>query len=244
MPDDSRPLRLDQILSRYGYCSRSEARPWLRAGRVTVDGASVRDPSHRTLPSRVRINGEAVEHPGGILALYHKPAGLVCSHDPREGPSVYDRLPARWLQRNPPVHSVGRLDKDATGLLLLTDSGELIHRWTSPRHHVAKIYEVTVDRDLDPDWIPRFAAGTLMLDGEDAPCLPARLEILGPREARLELTEGRYHQVKRMFASQGAYVIRLHRTRFGAYELGDLPPDEWRVLPPPSIASSPIMAPE
>ncbi|MBN8248255.1 MAG: rRNA pseudouridine synthase [Verrucomicrobia bacterium] len=225
MPDSL--LRLDQLLSRFGFCSRSEARHWLRAGRVTVDGQSVADPSRRVAVATVRVDGAPVEFPGGILALFHKPAAVVCSHDEGEGRRVYDLLPERWSRRNPPVQSVGRLDKDATGLLVLTDIGDWIHRWTSPRHHVPKLYEVTVDADLDPACVERFASGTLRLDGESAPCLPARLEILSAREARIEITEGRYHQVKRMFASQGAHVVRLHRTRFGPFELGALAEGEW-----------------
>lgn len=234
MSATSRPLRLDQLLSRFGYCSRSEARVWLRQGRVRVGGVPALDPGQRVRTEEVLIDLEPVENPGGLLALYHKPAGLVCSHEADEGPSIYDALPSRWLRRNPPVTSVGRLDKDTTGLLLLTDDGDWVHRWTSPRHETPKVYEVTVDRDLDPSSVGVFASGTLRLDGESSPCHPARLEILSPREARVELTEGRYHQVKRMFASQGSRVIHLHRTRFGPFELGGLPEGGWRLVPPPA----------
>lgn len=229
----SRPLRLDQLLSRFGYCSRSEARIWLRQGRVRVKGVPASDPAQRAHPHEVLIDQSPVDHPGPLLALFHKPSGCVCTHETREGPVIYDHLPARWLRRNPPVTSVGRLDKDTTGLLLLTDDGGLVHRWTSPRHEVAKVYEVTVDADLDPAWVATFASGTLQLESETSPCLPARLEIVSPREARLELTEGRYHQVKRMFASVGAHVVRLHRTRFGPFTLDNLPLGQWRLVEPP-----------
>ncbi len=224
------PRRLDQILSRYGYCSRSEARAWIRAGRVTVDGQPAQSPDEKAAVEKVRVDGGAVECPEGILALLHKPAGFVCSHDAGEGPTIYDLLPPRWLARNPPVTSIGRLDKDTTGVLIVTDIGELVQRWTSPKHKVAKIYDVIVDRDLDPKLIGVFASGSLVLHGEKKPCLPAKLEIIGPREARLELHEGLYHQVKRMFASQGWHVEKLHRSRFGDHELGDLKPGEWRLL--------------
>jgi len=116
-------------------------------------------------------------------------------------------------------------------VLLLTDQGDLVQRWTSPKHKVPKVYDVMVDRDLTPELGPLFAAGTLMLEDEEKPCLPARLEIISVREARLELTEGRYHQVKRMFATQGFAVTHLHRSRFGAIELGDLAVGQWRALP-------------
>jgi len=201
---------------------------------VSVAGETAADPSRRVHIASVLVDGAPVEFPDGLLVLFHKPAGVVCSHEVGEGPRVYDLLPDRWNHRNPPVSSVGRLDKDATGLLVLTDAGDWIHRWTSPRHHVPKRYEVAVDSDLNPVCVERFASGTLLLDGESEPCRPAHLEILGPREARIELTEGRYHQVKRMFGSQGARVVRLHRTHFGPFALEDLPEGHWRAVPFPS----------
>lgn len=229
------PLRrLDQILSSYGYCSRSEARGWLRGGRVTVSGEVAEKPEAKADPSMVLIDGQPIEAPEGLLAIYHKPAGLVCSRDEREGPSIYGALPARWSQRNPPVTSIGRLDKDTTGLLFITDIGDLVQRWTSPKHKVPKIYEVTVDHDLPPGIVELFAAGTLQLEDEDKPCLPAKLEILGAREARLELIEGKFHQVKRMFGSQGCTVVRLHRSRFGDFDLNGLAEGEWRLIDPPA----------
>jgi 16S rRNA pseudouridine516 synthase len=188
------------------------------------------------------VDGAPVECPQGILVLLHKPAGCVCSHDLREGPSVYDLLPAQWLRRNPPITTVGRLDKDTTGVLLITDQGPLVQRWTSPKHKLPKLYEVTVDADLHPELVDIFAAGTLMLEDEDKPCLPAKLEILGTRTARIELIEGRYHQVKRMFASQGCTVTRLHRSRFGEFELGELAPGQWRHASA-DLADSPSGAP-
>lgn len=228
-----KPRRLDQILSRYGYCSRSGAAAWIREGRVSVRGAPVAANDARALPSEVLIDGQPIESPDGLLAMFHKPSGCVCSHAERDGPTIYELLPERWMLRHPPVTSVGRLDRDTTGLLLLTDNGALVQRWTSPRHKVPKVYEVTVDADLRPDLIALFASGSVLLDGETKPCLPAKLEIVSPREARLELIEGRFHQVKRMFASQGLNVTRLHRSRFGQFELGDLPPGQWRLLPLP-----------
>lgn len=223
-------MRIDALLSRYGYCSRSEARSWVKAGRVSAGGAPVRNTAEKADPANVRIDGEPVEHPNGILALLHKPAGYICSHDAAEGPSIYDLLPPRWLQRNPAVTTIGRLDKDTTGVLLITDDGERVHRWTSPRHKMPKVYEVTVDADIPAGLPELFASGTLLLEGEQKPCLPAKVEILGPREARLEIIEGRYHQVKRMFASQGCSVTRLHRSAFGDFRVDDLAPGNWRIV--------------
>lgn len=223
--------RLDQLLSNLGYCSRREARAWIDAGRVTVRGVPADDSGAKAAAADVRVDGEPLDHPDGLLLLLHKPTGLVCSHDPREGPSVYDLLPARWRARNPQVTSIGRLDKETSGLLFLTDQTALVHRLTSPKHKVPKTYLATVDRDLDPALVARFASGTILLEGESAPCTPAALRLLDARTAELTLTEGKYHQVRRMFASQGWTVLALHRPRFGELTLGDLPPGQWRELP-------------
>ena len=223
--------RLDQLLANLGYCSRREARAWIDGGRVTVDGLPAGDPGQKAAPASVRADGEPLDHPAGLLLLFHKPGGLVCSHGDREGPNIYSALPERWRRRNPPVTSIGRLDKDTSGLLLLTDQSPLVHRLTSPKHKVPKVYRATVDRDLSPDLVPLFAGGTLMLAGETVPCAPATLMLLSAREAELTLTEGRFHQVRRMFSASGANVLTLHRACFGELELGDLPAGQWRELP-------------
>lgn len=228
-------FRIDQMLSRHGYCSRGESRGWLKAGRVRIGDLIAKDPSEKVLLADLRIDGEPVDHPEGILVMLHKPAGLVCSRDEREGANVFSLLPERWSRRNPPITSVGRLDKETTGLLLITDRGELVQRWTSPRHKVTKRYEVLVDEDLTPELIPLFASGTLRLPDESDPCLPATLTLTGTRTASLDLIEGRYHQVRRMFASQGFRVESLHRSRFGALDLGDLPQGQWRAISEASI---------
>ncbi|MFT3783329.1 MAG: pseudouridine synthase [Nibricoccus sp.] len=225
------PRRLDQLLANLGYCSRREARDWLDANRVTLNGQAADDPGQKADPTTVRVDNEPLDHPQGLLLLLNKPLGLVCSHEEREGPNVYSLLPERWRRRNPQVTSIGRLDKDTSGLLLLTDQTELVHRLTSPKHKVQKIYHATVAGTLKPEMIPLFASGTLVLAGEKEPCLPAALRILDSTTAEVVLTEGRYHQVRRMFASQGCEVVSLHRSRFGDLELGDLPPGQWRELP-------------
>jgi 16S rRNA pseudouridine516 synthase len=223
--------RLDQLLANLGYCSRREARAWIQGGRVTVRGVVVDDFGAKADPAEVRVDGEPLDHPDGLLLLLHKPTGLICSHDEREGPTIYSLLPARWRSRNPQVTSIGRLDKDTSGLLLLTDQSELVHRLTSPKHKVPKVYRAKVSADLSPALVPLFASGTLILKDEKDPCAPAELRIVAPREAELTLTEGRYHQVRRMFASQGAEVLALHRSRFGQLDLGSLQPGQWHELP-------------
>jgi 16S rRNA pseudouridine516 synthase len=223
--------RLDQLLASLGYCSRREVRAWLKAGRIAVAGKVADDPGVKPSPAAVRVDGEPLDHPEGLLLLVNKPLGLTCSHDPREAPLIYDLLPPRWRERNPQVTSVGRLDKETSGLILLTDQTELVHRLTSPRHKVPKVYRVRTDRDIDPSLVGLFAAGTLVLDGEKEPCAPAELRLIGTREAELILIEGKYHQVRRMFAAAGdATVVRLHRASFGALTLGDLAPGKYRAL--------------
>ena len=227
--------RLDQLLANLGYCSRREVRDWLKAGRVSVAGKVADDPGVKPSPAAVRVDGEPLDHPEGILLLVNKPLGLTCSHDPREAPLIYELLPARWRERNPLVTSVGRLDKETSGLILLTDHTDLVHRLTSPKHKVPKIYRATTDRDLSPDLIPRVASGTIQLDGEKESCAPAELRLVGPREAELTLIEGKYHQVRRMFAACGATVLTLHRTTFGTLTLGDLKPGQYRELSPAEL---------
>ena len=229
--------RLDQLLANLGYCSRREARLWNEAGRVTIDGKVADDFSTKANAASVRVDGEPLDHPENLLLLVHKPTGLVCSHEEREGPNVYSLLPERWRRRNPQVTSIGRLDKDTSGLLLLTDISPLVHRFTSPKHKVPKVYRAAVDRDLGPELAGVFASGTLLLEGEKEPCAPAELKILSAREAEITLTEGKYHQVRRMFAAVGATVLTLHRSRFGNLDLGDLPPGQWRELPENAFGS-------
>lgn len=234
--------RLDQLLANLGYCSRSEARRWIDDGRVTIDGQPATSPAQKVTPNAVRVDDAPLDHPEGLLLVLHKPLGLVCSHDEREGPNIYSLLPDRWRRRNPVVTSIGRLDKETSGLLLLTDQSPLVHRLTSPKHKVPKLYRATVDRDLSPELVPLFASGTLTLPGETAPCAPAELAIVSPREATLTLTEGRYHQVRRMFSAVGAHVLTLHRERFGHLTLADLAPGQFRELPLDTFSSAPPSA--
>lgn len=225
--------RIDQILGNFGYCSRWQARRWINEGRITHNGVVLTDFAAKVEPRELLIDGEPIEFPDGMLILLNKPLGYVCSHESGEGPRVYDLLPPRWQDRDPKVVSIGRLDKDTSGLLLLTDQSALVQRWTAPKHHVEKVYRATLDRELEPGVIGQFAAG-IALRGEDKPCLPATLTIVAAKVAEVTLSEGRYHQVRRMFAACGYQVEALHRQRFGDVELGDLPEGQWQALPLPS----------
>ena len=157
----------------------------------------------------MRVDGETLEHVDGLLIAMHKARGVVCSHDVREGTSVYDALPERWRRRKPGIESVGRLDKDTSGLLLLTDDGALVHALTTPKKEIGKWYRVKTDRTIPRDAVEVFASGELTLEGETKACKPAVCELMDDEtEARLRLTEGKFHQVKRMFA-----FFRLHGDR-------------------------------
>lgn len=226
--------RLDQLLSSLGYCSRKQAQALCDAGRVWVAGAPLDDASRKVDPAQVKLDDAPLDFPDGLFVLLHKPVGLVCSHDSGEGPRVYDLLPQRWQQRAPKVTTIGRLDKDTSGLLLLTDRGALVQRLTSPKHHVEKVYLATLDRAPTQEMSEAFARGLeLTEDGERVKTRPAALRVLEGNRAEVTLHEGRYHQVRRMFAALGAHVVSLERTRFGEWTLGDLPPGNWKALPLP-----------
>ncbi|MGF1527825.1 MAG: pseudouridine synthase [Candidatus Competibacterales bacterium] len=225
--------RVDQLLAGFGYCSRRQAKAWVKAGRVVAGGETIQDVARRVDPNHTLVDGAPVPFPRGLLVAFHKPLGVVCSHSFDDGPRIYDLLPSPWLARKPPPATVGRLDKDTTGLILITDVGALIQGFTAPRRKVAKVYQVTVDRPLDPPLSAIFAAGELLLQGEKTPCAPADLVITGLCQGQLTLFEGRYRQVRRMFAHFDYRVTALHRSHFGPYSLGDLAPGHHRPLTMP-----------
>jgi len=227
-------MRLDRLLGSMGYGSRRDIAQLARLGAITLDGRDLTDASARIavtpdLPERMTVDGAPVDPAPGLLILLHKPLGVTCSHK-EAGPLVYDLLPTRWRARDPSISTVGRLDKETSGLLLMTDDGDLLHRIISPKRHVAKVYRATLARPLNGTEGALFASGQLMLEGDDKPLKPAELEVLAPTEARLTVTEGRYHMVRRMFAAAGNHVEALHRERLGGLELpADLAPGEWRL---------------
>lgn len=223
-------VRLDKLLGSLGYCVRKEVAALLRDGVITHTLNLPLKSDTKVSHEEILYEGEPLDPPTGIVILMNKPLGLVCSHDEGEGRLVYDLLPPRWRMRDPKISTIGRLDKETSGLLLLTDDGALLHRLTSPKHKVPKVYEATLDRPLQGNEAEIFASGTLMLNGEKSPCLPAKLIIIDETHVTLEIVEGRYHQVRRMFAAVENHVTALHRSSFGELTLGDLKEGEYLIL--------------
>jgi 16S rRNA pseudouridine516 synthase len=221
-------MRGAALLFSQGFGTRRDCAGLVVAGRLVVDGRVV-DPDDEVAADEGRlftVDGQEWPYHDKALVLLHKPAGYECSQRPRHQPSVLSLLPPPLRTRG--VQPVGRLDEDTTGLLLLTDDGALIHRLTSPRHHVAKVYEVGCKHPMDEAQVQALRAGVVLDDGP-APVRAAAAELVTPLQLRLTLTEGKYHQVKRMVAAVGNRVESLHRSRFGRLTLDGLPqPGQWR----------------
>jgi 16S rRNA pseudouridine516 synthase len=223
-------MKLVKLLANLGYGSRKDVTRLIRNGWLTRrDGSAVGlddDYTHDDL----LVDDEPIDPAQGFLILLNKPIGYTCStKDP--GRVVYDLLPERFRYRNPVLSTVGRLDRDTSGLLMLTDDGQLLHRIISPKAELPKVYEVELAEYLRGDEAALFAAGTLLLESETTPLAPAVMETIDARHARLTLIEGRYHQVRRMFAATGNRVLSLHRSRAGRLDLEGLEPGQWRIVP-------------
>jgi 16S rRNA pseudouridine516 synthase len=230
-------MHIDEILYTQGFGTRRVCAGLIQQGYVSVDGASVTDPGEEFETQGLRFTVQGTEwayHEKAYLML-HKPAGTECSQKPSTYPSIYTLLPSPLRLRPNKgavqgVQAIGRLDQDTTGLLLLTDDGQFIHRMGSPRHHVPKVYEVTTKHPIDAKQVERLLAG-VVLDDDPKPVRAAACEIAAPHHLSLTLTEGKYHQVKRMLAAVGNRVEALHRSRIGALALPqDLAPGQWRWL--------------
>ena len=243
----AKPVRLDKLLANLGYGSRRMIAGFVRNQEVTLNGEPVASADIKVTPDAhlveaLRIGGQPLDPLPGVVIVMHKPLGVTCSHRD-QGPLVYDLLPERMHIRTPQISTVGRLDKETSGLLLLTDDGALLHRLISPKSKLPKRYRVSLERPLRGDEAEVFAAGTLLLDGEDKPLAPAGFEI-APESTDAApvvfatVTEGRYHQVRRMFAALGNHVTALHRDQFGGLALPeDLAPGKWRVASEADMAA-------
>jgi len=222
-------MKLVRYLANLGYGSRKDVAWLFREGRITDAAGDVLYADDELPADAVRVDGKPLDPPPGLNLMLHKPAGYTCSTKDI-GRLVYDLLPPRFRARSPVLSTVGRLDRDTSGLLLFTDDGTLLHRIISPKSKLPKVYEAELAADLRGDEAATFASGSLLLESEREPLLPAEMEVLGPRRARLTLHEGRYHQVRRMFAAVGNHVQALHRSRVGGLALDDLPQGQWRRL--------------
>ena len=211
-------MRLDKLISTAANVSRQEARRLILSGAVSVDGRAVTQPEHKVDETRsaVTLSGSPLQYRRYRYFMLHKPAGVVTATEDRAQQTVLDLFPEELRRLN--LVPAGRLDKDTTGLLLLTNDGDFVHRVISPRHHVPKVYLAETDGMPRPDAVAAFAAGLTLADGTR--CLPALLEPL-PEQGlcRVTVREGKYHQVKRMLAACGAPVLRLHRESIGALAL-------------------------
>ncbi len=236
---NNKPLkaeRLDKLLTSLGYGLRKDVRFWIKDGLITIDGECPSSPAQKVTPDKVLLMEKPLDHPYGLTFIYHKPLGAVCSRK-EDGHLIYADFPERWLVRKPALSSVGRLDKETSGLLIMTDDGQLNHQLTSPKKHISKTYAVTLHSPLNGSEADTFASGKLVLEDEEKPCLPAELTIHDETHVSLVLHEGRYHQVRRMFAAVGNHVETLERTHIGALSLQDttLAPGEYKTLTPESL---------
>ncbi|OGA95689.1 MAG: 16S rRNA pseudouridine(516) synthase, partial [Burkholderiales bacterium RIFCSPHIGHO2_12_FULL_61_11] len=225
-----------------GFGTRRLCAGLIQQHLVVVDGVPCTDTAMNFMVDGLHftVQGVAWEYHEKAYLMLHKPAAYECSQKPSTYPSIYTLLPAPIRQRGggaaAGVQAVGRLDQDTTGLLLLSDDGKFIHRMSSPKHHVPKVYEVTVKHAVDDQQIQKLLAG-VVLDDDAKPVRAAACEKTGDLQLRLTLTEGKYHQVKRMIAAVGNRVEALHRSQIGALSLpADLKPGEWRWLTPADMA--------
>lgn len=227
--------RLDRLLSHVTGLSRSDIKRCVKRGEVALAGQVVTDPSLQVqAKDELSFDGMPVEWPRPHYVMLHKPAGYVCSSDEPGEFLVHELVDRPWAGR---LHAAGRLDKDTTGLVLLTDDGQWSHRLTSPRSGCEKRYLASLESVMDEGAVRAFADG-LLLQGENRPTRPARLEARAGQQALVWLDEGRYHQVRRMFAACGNHVTALHREAIGMLELdADLAPGEWRELSTAEVES-------
>ena len=229
-------LRLDKYLTEMGCGTRSQVKKEILKGSVSVNGEIAKKAERKvdTEKDEIIFKGEKIFYAGYEYFMLNKPQGYVCSTDDPDHPTVLYFLDEPVAYK---LHAAGRLDIDTTGLVLMTDDGQWSHRITSPRHHCEKTYLVTLESPVADDTAEQFARGVQLHNEKDL-TKPAVLEVITPTQVRLTISEGRYHQVKRMFAAVGNHVVELHRERIGDIRLDDdLEPGEYRPLTEEEIAS-------
>lgn len=232
-------VRLERLLANLGYGSRKSVSIAIKDHAFKIGGRVYKDPSEQIDPSLLAgatFDDEPLDPISPLTILLHKPRGYTCSSDER-GLLVYDLLPPRWKNRTPFLSSAGRLDKDSTGLVLMTDDGQLLHKVISPKIHVEKHYRVTLRDEVNGDEAALFATGDFCLNNDNKPLKPAFWNSDDAKTGTMILQEGRYHQIRRMFETIGNHVEDLHRFKLGNLDLGDMPEGKYRVLNQADIAS-------
>ena len=222
-------MKLVKHISNLGYGSRKEVTQMFRQGRISDAKGDVLYADDVTTHENIRVDEVPLDPPSGMLLMLNKPAGYTCSTKDK-GRLVYDLLPDRFRIRSPVLAPIGRLDKETTGLLLLTDDGDLLHRIISPKNKLPKVYEATLASPLRGDEVELFASGQMMLESENNALAPAVLKPLSELVAQLTIIEGRYHQIRRMFAAVGNHVVNLHRSEIGSLNLGSLAAGEYKLV--------------
>ena len=226
-------MRLDKLLSSSTSFTRSLAKVAIKQGKVKVDGVVVKNHGQKIAEDAlVEYMGVSIKKPKPQFIMFHKPAGVVCANSDEDHQTVFDSL---FLPRMETLHIAGRLDIDTTGLLLITDDGQWSHRVTSPKHNHEKSYLIDLDTPITEKQIRILTEG-VQLKAEDKRCLPAKIDTLSELKIRMTITEGKYHQVKRMMAAVGNHVEKLHREKIGNITLDEsLKENEWRELTPEEI---------
>lgn len=232
-----KPLRVERLLANLGYGKRKDCQKFVQRGQaVRKDGKKLKV-GDKVLQKEILLDGEELDPPFPLVVMLNKPVGYVVTSPDDEripDPKVYDLLPYRFGLRRPFLSSVGRLDKATSGLLVLTDDGQLVHSINSPKKGIWKVYEAMLGSPLQGNdakaAIKRFASGAMMLAGDQHALLPAKLEMLSDTQARVSICEGRYHQVRRMFTAIGSEVIALRRVSVGGLSLDGLAESEWKYL--------------
>jgi 16S rRNA pseudouridine516 synthase len=232
-------MNLSQVLFSQGFGARRECEGLILGGHVTLAGRVCDDPFFELDPEGLSfgVRGALWPYHAKALVLLHKPAGYECSQKPKHHPSVMSLLPLPLRVRG--LQPVGRLDEDTTGALLMTDDGALIHRLTSPKKHVPKVYEIETVDPVGDAQVDALCRGVVLHD-DPLPVRAAACERSGERALRMTLLEGKYHQVKRMVAATGNSVTALHRSAYGVLALpADLAPGQWRWLDGPAAVLGP-----
>jgi 16S rRNA pseudouridine516 synthase len=227
-------MRLDKFICKSTELTRTEAKKLLKMSKVTVNDVVIKDPSTQVHENNdVCIEGQSLTARSSRYIILHKPLDTICSNVDEIYPSLLHLID---VDRAFDMHIAGRLDADTTGLVLITDDGRWSHNIISPKKQCEKVYRVWLRSPLKDDTADKFTVG-VQLQGETDLTRPAKLEQIEEREVLLTITEGKYHQVKRMFAAVGNKVVGLHREQIGPVKLADLPLGEWRYLTPVVVSA-------